>query len=156
MKQDICAVCGATNDLVEHHIDPVVYSGIGRNRKKKLTYDRIKPLGECSVQEIFAYLMEIGVVSDSETITVCQWHHNIIHGIVRYHKYSHSEMIKTALKKAVESGKKLGRPTNVTTDIKAEVLILRENGVALHSIAKKLHIGVGTTSKIIKEHDVPV
>lgn len=57
--------------------------------------------------------------------------------------------IHAGLRRARLEGKRLGRPTNVNDAVKASVKVLREQGWSLHKIAKELHIGVGTTTKIL-------
>jgi DNA invertase Pin-like site-specific DNA recombinase len=60
------------------------------------------------------------------------------------------ERIRAGLARAKAEGKKLGRPSNVTTDTVERVRTMRDQGLAIHKIAKTLRIGVGTTSKILK------
>jgi DNA invertase Pin-like site-specific DNA recombinase len=57
--------------------------------------------------------------------------------------------IHAGLHRARLEGKRLGRPSNVNDAVKASVKVLREQGWSLHKIAKELHIGVGTTTKIL-------
>lgn len=59
--------------------------------------------------------------------------------------------VLAGLERAKASGKKLGRPTNVNDNTKIAVSLLREKGHSIHSIAKQLHIGVGTTQRLLKE-----
>lgn len=61
------------------------------------------------------------------------------------------ERINAGLSRARATGKKLGRPTNVNENTKVAVMLLREKGAPIHTIAKQLKIGVGTTQKILKE-----
>lgn len=60
------------------------------------------------------------------------------------------ERINAGLTRARAEGKKLGRPSNVNESLIASVKLLREKGHSIHHIAKHLHIGVGTTHKILK------
>ena len=60
------------------------------------------------------------------------------------------ERIHAGLNRARSEGKKLGRPSNVNPALIASVNLLREKGHSIHQIAKHLHIGVGTTHKILK------
>jgi DNA invertase Pin-like site-specific DNA recombinase len=55
------------------------------------------------------------------------------------------------LERAKANGKRLGRPTNVNSNTKIAVSLLREKGHSIHNIAKQLKIGVGTTQRILKE-----
>ena len=61
------------------------------------------------------------------------------------------ERINAGLSRAKANGKKLGRPTNVNENTKVAVMLLREKGAPIHTIATQLKIGVGTTQKILKE-----
>ena len=57
--------------------------------------------------------------------------------------------IHAGLHRARLEGKRLGRPSNVNDAVRASVKVLRGQGWSLHRIAKELHIGVGTTTKIL-------
>jgi DNA invertase Pin-like site-specific DNA recombinase len=57
--------------------------------------------------------------------------------------------IHAGLHRARQEGKRLGRPTNVNDAVKASVRVLRAQGWSLHKIARELHIGVGSTVKIL-------
>ena len=59
------------------------------------------------------------------------------------------ERINAGLARARAEGKKLGRPSNVNPSVITSVKLLREKGHSIHNIAKSLHIGVGTTQKIL-------
>ena len=59
------------------------------------------------------------------------------------------ERINAGLARAKAEGKKLGRPSNVNASVITSVRLLREKGHSIHKIAKSLHIGVGTTQKIL-------
>ena len=61
------------------------------------------------------------------------------------------ERINAGLSRAKANGKKLGRPTNVNENTKVAVKLMREKGSPIHTIAKQLKIGVGTTQKILQE-----
>lgn len=59
------------------------------------------------------------------------------------------ERINAGLARARAQGKKLGRPSNVNASVITSVKMLREKGHSIHTIAKQLRIGVGTTQKIL-------
>jgi DNA invertase Pin-like site-specific DNA recombinase len=59
------------------------------------------------------------------------------------------ERINAGLARAKAQGKKLGRPSNVNPSVITSVKLLREKGHSIHTIAKQLRIGVGTTQKIL-------
>jgi len=147
MKLSFCAVCGTTEDLHQHHIDPVVMTGA--KRKKHKGFDANKPLSQCTSQEIFAFLFSQGIISDDEELTVCSYHHNILHGIIKYQRAEHNKLIKEGIRKAVENGVKLGRPTVVNNTMKETVRELRRNGKGIKTIAKDLNIGIGTVYSIM-------
>lgn len=149
MKLEFCAVCGSTESLQQHHIEPVVYTRMTRKGGRKRPYDKNTPLQYCSASDIFLHLEYMGVISEAGEITVCGHHHMLLHGIVRYHKNTHSEMIKHSLRLAKEQGKKLGRPSNITPEVPSLVRQYRALGWSIHKIAKHCRIGVGSTRKIL-------
>ena len=61
------------------------------------------------------------------------------------------ERVMAGLARAKAQGKVLGRPTNVTPNTKIAVTLLREKGHSIHTIAKQLRIGVGTTQRILRD-----
>ena len=143
MKLNFCVVCGTKEDLHQHHITPIIRSKIKHVSKNK-KYDPDKKLKECDTYEIFGYLFDQGFISDDGEITVCSFHHHIIHGIVKYQKTLHSNMVKEGQNVARKSGKHIGRPSSVTEDMKNKVLEQKNDKVGIKRIAKNLNIGVGT------------
>ena len=143
-----CAVCGTTEGLHQHHLEPVIQTCIERKRKKG--YDSKKPLSECDSMEVFAFLFDQGVISDDGTITVCDYHHNILHGILKFQMANHINLIKKGLERARANGTKLGRPSVITEDVKYEVLTLRKQGVSIKKLANQFNIGVGTVYSILE------
>jgi DNA invertase Pin-like site-specific DNA recombinase len=60
------------------------------------------------------------------------------------------ERIHAGLARARQEGRRLGRPSVANQPaVINSVKLLRERGLSIHEIAKNLHIGVGTTSKIL-------
>jgi len=145
MKLLFCAVCGTTEDLHQHHIDPVIMTGA--KRKKHKGFDANKPLSQCNSQEIFAFLFSQGIISDDEEITVCSYHHNILHGIIKYQRTEHTKLIREGQRKAIERGVKIGRPSVLNDDKKNTIKLLREKGMGILAISKQLNCGVGTVYK---------
>ena len=141
-----CAVCGTSDDLHQHHINPVVFSRIKRTRKKG--YDPSKKLKDCTVVELFANLFDRGIISQDETITLCFYHHNIFHGVVRFNKINHSDLIKEGMRISKLNGTKIGRP-EVSKEIVSQIKELRSTGMGINKIAKTLRTGVGTVSKAV-------
>ena len=148
MKLNFCVVCGSKDDLHQHHIEPIVYSNKKRNKSRKVL-DINKPLKECSTFEIFAYLFDEGFISEDDTITVCSYHHNLLHGVMKYQKIQHTELIKEGQKKAREKGVKFGRPSRITPILIDQVKEMRRNGIGIRRIAKNIGGGVGTVYKCI-------
>ena len=147
MKLDFCAICGKKTDLHQHHIEPVVFSGISRGRTKG--YNGDKPLKDCTSMEVFRWLFNQGIITDDGEITVCSYHHDIMHGIVKFQKAEHTTLIKTGIARAKANGIKCGRPSNVNDSVRTAVRLLREQGKPIRQIARTLSIGVGTTYSIL-------
>ena len=147
MKLEFCAICGTTEDLHQHHINPVVRTGITRTRAKG--YNPNAKLKDCNSFEVFAWLFDQGIITDDGQITVCGYHHNILHGIVKFQTAQHNELIKLGLQKARDNGTILGRPTKLNEAIYDQILSSRKKGVAIKTIAKNLQIGVGTVYRVI-------
>ncbi len=59
------------------------------------------------------------------------------------------DRIHAGLARAKSAGKKLGRPSNLNPSVVTSVKLLKQNGHSIHHIAKTLHIGVGTTSRLL-------
>lgn len=59
--------------------------------------------------------------------------------------------VVAGLERAKANGKRLGRPTNVNSNTRVAVSLLREKGHSIHNIAKQLKIGVGTTQRLLQE-----
>jgi len=153
MKLNFCVVCGTKDDLQQHHITPVIRSRTKSYSKNK-KYDPNKPLKDCDTYEIFGYLFDQGYISDDGEITVCAFHHHIIHGIVKYQKTLHSNMVKEGQENARKQGKQIGRPSNINDDMVLAAKIERENGLGIKNIAKKLKIGVGTVYKLLEQDHI--
>jgi hypothetical protein len=155
MKLDFCVVCGTKDDLHQHHIEPLIRGKIKKVSVNK-SYDENKSLKDCDTYEIFGFLMDQGFISDDGCITVCSFHHNIIHGVLKYTKAKATEMIKKGQEAARERGVKIGRPSNLTLErynnIK-EDLIKGELGIK--RIAKKYGVGVGTIYSIKNMDEFP-
>jgi hypothetical protein len=152
MKLEFCAVCGVTTDLQQHHIEPVVFSKIGR--KKAKGYDANKQLKDCTSMEVFKWLFDQGIISDDGEVTVCSYHHHLMHGIVKFQKAEHINLVKEGVRKARERGVRMGRPTKITDDMVKEVVILIDEGVGIKRIAKSMSIGIGTIYSIMKQNDI--
>ena len=154
MKLEFCAVCGITTDLQQHHIEPVVFSKIGR--KKAKGYDANKQLKDCTSMEVFKWLFDQGIISDDGEVTVCSYHHNLMHGLVKFQKAEAATLIKEGQRKAKERGVIIGRPASKTIndDMRKQVIESIQDGVAIGVLAKRLGIGVGTVYSIMGQNNI--
>jgi len=148
MKLEFCAVCGTTKDLHQHHIEPVVLTGIKRKKTKK--YDGDKKLKDCTSMEVFGWLFDQGVITDDGEITVCSYHHNILHGIVKFQAAEHSTLIREGMEKAKQNGVKMGRPISPLHEFRQEIIEKRTNGESIRSLSKEYDCGIGTIYKLLR------
>jgi hypothetical protein len=121
MKLDFCCVCGDKEDLHQHHIVPVVLSGVKR------TSD-----------------------TSDNTITVCAYHHDIIHGVIKNRSADHSTMIKKGMENAKQKGIKVGRPSKLNSNLMTKVYHMWLEEYSIRDISKTCGIGIGTTYKAIE------
>jgi DNA invertase Pin-like site-specific DNA recombinase len=75
----------------------------------------------------------------------------IFSAIAEFEREMIRSRVMAGLERAKANGKRLGRPTNVNSNTKVAVFLLREKGHSIHNIAKQLKIGVGTTQRLLKE-----
>ncbi|MGH2478047.1 MAG: recombinase family protein [Stellaceae bacterium] len=75
---------------------------------------------------------------------------SVFGALAEYENQLRRERIMAGLDRARREGKRLGRPSNVNSSVITSVKLLREKGHSIHNIAKSLHIGVGTTQKILR------
>jgi DNA invertase Pin-like site-specific DNA recombinase len=73
----------------------------------------------------------------------------IFSAVASFEREMIKERVSAGLARAKAQGKKLGRPTNVNANTSIAVKLLREKGHSIHSIAKQLRIGVGTTQRLL-------
>lgn len=148
MILDFCAVCGTKDNLHQHHILPVVYSAAKRAGKN---YDENKKIKDCTNFEIWAYLLDVNHCSENTTVTVCEFHHNMMHGVAKNSKASLSNMIKEGLKKAVIDGKKLGRPTKLTEEMTSNIHNLyHKDKKNIREISKACSVGIGSVYRALR------
>ena len=153
MKLNFCAVCGTTKDLHQHHIEPVILTKIDRKNSKK--YNGEKKLKDCTSMEVFGWLFDQGIITDDGEITVCSYHHNILHGIVKFQAAEHSKLIKEGIKKAKENGVSIGRPKSEAIKSKDEIIEDYKQGNSIRALGKKYNCGIGTVYKIIEGIEKP-
>jgi len=150
MKLDFCAVCGTKDDLHLHHIDPIVHSNVERKSIPK--YDNTKQIKDCTPTEIFNALFDRGFISEHATLTLCSYHHKLMHGIVKFQQIHHQKLVRDGLEKAKANGVKLGRPkTEMTDEMMQKFDEMKKNKIGVKKICKELQIGCGTYYDIIKE-----
>lgn len=75
----------------------------------------------------------------------------IFSAIAEFEREIIRERVSAGLARVKAQGKKLGRPTNVNANTRVAVALLREKGHSIHTIAKQLRIGVGTTQKLLAQ-----
>ena len=54
------------------------------------------------------------------------------------------ERVVAGQNRAKEQGKHIGRPTNLNEGLKHSIKYMKEQGVGIRKIAKKLKVGIGT------------
>jgi DNA invertase Pin-like site-specific DNA recombinase len=111
-----------------------------------------------SIQTLIGFMNEmneigIGLYFHQQALNTKTASGRMIFGIFsalgEYEKEMIRDRINAGLARARAEGKKLGRPSNVNSSVITSVRLLREKGHSVHNIARALHIGVGTTSKIL-------
>lgn len=74
----------------------------------------------------------------------------IFSALGEYERELMRERIMAGQKRARAQGIKIGRPTKMNDAVRTSVRMLRENGVGIRDIAKRLEIGVGTVYSALK------
>jgi len=88
---------------------------------------------------------------NDETITVCAYHHDTIHGVMRDRKgYKHNELVRESLQKRKNAGLPMGRPKSVTKERIDAVLELTAKGVGVREICRRLGIGTSSYYQIVR------
>lgn len=76
---------------------------------------------------------------------------NIISAISEYERELLSERIKSKLNYLKSQGVKLGRRTNLTLEVREQVLFLRSKKMGILKIGKKLKLGTQTIYRVLEE-----
>ena len=76
---------------------------------------------------------------------------NIISAISEYERELLSERIKSKLNYLKSQGVKLGRRTNLTPEVREQVLFLRSKKMGILKIGKKLKLGTQTIYRVLEE-----
>lgn len=76
---------------------------------------------------------------------------HLIAMVAEYERELLSERIKSKLAYLKEKGVKVGRPTNLTNDIRNQILYLRSKKVGIQKICKQVKVGINTVYKVMEE-----
>jgi DNA invertase Pin-like site-specific DNA recombinase len=60
------------------------------------------------------------------------------------------ERIMAGQRRARAQGVKIGRPSKMNDAVKTSVKMLRDNGIGIKDISKRLEIGIGTVYSVLK------
>jgi DNA invertase Pin-like site-specific DNA recombinase len=112
-----------------------------------------------SIQDLVAFMKEVqsagvDLYIHAQAINTQTASGRMVFGIFsalgEYERELIRERINAGLNRARAEGKRLGRPSVATQPaVIQSVKLLRSKGMSIHSIAKNLRIGVGTTQKIL-------
>ena len=151
MKLDFCAVCGATEDLHQHHLIPVIKTGVKRHKKR---YNGDIQLKDAQWQDCFLRLFDLGVITDDGELTLCSYHHNVMHGVVKFHAVEQGKLIKQGMEKARANGVEFGRKTILNDKLVFKIKNLREKGHSMRAIAKRCDVSTSPVQKALKLQQV--
>jgi hypothetical protein len=112
MILSFCAVCGKTEDLHQHHIVP-----------KSVT----PTMGEHK--------------DNDETLTLCAYHHDILHQVQKKRWDTHSNMIKKGLSKRKQQGLSVGRKPTMTPELVDKIQKMINQGYGVRETLRTLKIG---------------
>ena len=132
--------------IQDREIDVVLTWSI--DRLGRSIQDLVQLMGELEAKRIhlYSHKQAIDTSTPAGRMTFA-----IFASIAEFERELIKERINAGIARARSEGKKLGRPSNMNDNTKIAVKLLREKGSSIHSIAKKLSIGVGTTRKILSE-----
>ena len=74
----------------------------------------------------------------------------IFSALGEYERELMRERIIAGQKRAVSQGIKIGRPSKMNDAVRTSVRMLRDKGVGIREISKKLEIGVGTVYSVLR------
>ena len=75
---------------------------------------------------------------------------SIFSALGEYERELIRERIKAGQKRASSQGVKIGRPSKMNDAVRSSVKMLKDRGVGIREIAKKLEIGVGTVYSVLR------
>ena len=85
------------------------------------------------------------------TTSVGKMFFHIISSISTFERELISERIRCGLERCKQNGVKLGRPSSVNESLRISVRLLKEKGLGVREICRKLSLGTNTFYKIIRE-----
>ena len=86
--------------------------------------------------------------TDNETITVCGYHHKLIHGLQQHDKFNHRHLTIEGLNKARKKGIKLGRRSKTNDQQKEEIIDKLIKGISVSSLSREYNISRATIINI--------
>ena len=154
MKLDFCAVCGATEDLHQHHLIPVIKTGVKRHKKR---YNGDIQLKDAQWQDCFLRLFDLGVITDDGELTLCSYHHNVMHGIVKFHAVEQGKLIKAGMAKAIANGGPGPGRKPVIDEAEGKLIIEERNkGYSIRRLVDKFGHSTGSIQSYLKTRNIPV
>lgn len=115
MILNFCVVCGKTEDLHQHHIVPRSVSFLMGEHK-----------------------------DNDETITLCAYHHDIIHEVKRKRWDTHGNMVKHGLAQRKAKGLRLGRNPTLNREMVNNIKQMVADGAGVRETMRRLKIGTKT------------
>jgi hypothetical protein len=110
------------------------------------------PCFNCGDPAFFDHHVVPRVLGGKKTVPLCAKCHGKIHDLNLLHT---SELIRAGLARAKSNGKKLGRPNGSKIDVD-EAKKLRNSGLSIRKIAKKMNIGQGSVQRALIVSDPPM
>jgi hypothetical protein len=154
MKLDFCAVCGATEDLHQHHLIPVIKTGVKRHKKR---YNGNIQLKDAKWEDCFLRLFDLGVITDDGELTLCSYHHNVMHGIVKFHAVEQGKLIKAGMAKAIANGGAGPGRKPVIDEAEGKLIIEERNkGYSIRRLVDKFGHSTGSIQNYLKTMKVSV
>lgn len=118
MILNFCAVCGTTEDLHQHHIVPKY----------------VAPFLKEGSDMYESYV-------NNETLTLCAYHHDIIHEVKRKRWDTHGNMVKQGLAKRRAKGLPMGKKPTLTREMVNNIKQMFADGVGARETMRRLKIG---------------
>ncbi len=75
---------------------------------------------------------------------------SVFGALAEYERELIRERVKAGLERAKQSGIRLGRPTNATTEVKEQIVRLRANGTPIRTIAAQMRVGTNTVYSVLR------